>query len=43
MTGGTGLGLFIAKCIIEIHGGRIWATNNKEGVGSTFTFSPPIK
>ena len=43
---GTGLGLFICKSIIEMHGGKIWATNNKEkdkGVGSTFTFSLPVK
>lgn len=48
MKGGTGLGLFISKCIIEMHGGKIWATNNNEdgtyeGVGSTFTFSLPVK
>jgi signal transduction histidine kinase len=43
---GTGLGLFISKSIIVMHGGKIWATNNKEkekGVGSTFTFSLPVK
>jgi signal transduction histidine kinase len=46
IVGGTGLGLFISKSIIEMHGGKIWATNNKEkdkGVGSTFTFSLPLK
>jgi signal transduction histidine kinase len=43
MIGGTGLGLFISKSIIEMHGGKIWATNNREDVGSTFTFSLPIK
>ena len=44
--GGTGLGLFISKSIVEMHGGKIWATNNNEkdkGVGSTFTFSLPVK
>ncbi len=32
------LGLFISKNIIEAHGGRIWAENNADGKGSTFTF-----
>jgi two-component system sensor histidine kinase VicK len=37
------LGLYISKRIIEIHGGKIWGKNNKDGErGATFSFSLPI-
>ena len=39
---GTGLGLFISKSIIEDHGGKMWAENNAEGKGATFSFSLPL-
>ncbi len=38
---GTGLGLFITRKLVEAHGGRIWAFNNNDGIGSTFMFSLP--
>jgi PAS domain S-box-containing protein len=37
---GLGLGLYIARMLVEAHGGRIWATS-KSGVGSTFTVVLP--
>jgi signal transduction histidine kinase len=39
---GSGLGLFIARNIIEAHGGRIWAENNKDE-GATFSFTLPLQ
>jgi signal transduction histidine kinase len=41
-TTGTGLGLYICKNIIEAHEGRIWAENNADENGATFSFTLPI-
>jgi PAS domain S-box-containing protein len=38
---GAGLGLPIAKGIIEVHGGRVWA-ESRPGGGATFTFTLPV-
>ena len=39
---GIGLALYIAKIIVEAHGGEIWAKNNDHEAGATFTFTVPI-
>ena len=39
---GTGLGLFVSKSIVEAHGGKMWAENNADGNGASFSFSLPL-
>ena len=41
--GGLGLGLAIARGLIELHGGRIWADSPGERLGSTFTMALPLQ
>jgi signal transduction histidine kinase len=42
VSGGSGIGLTIAKHLVEAQGGRIWAESPGQGEGATFTFTLPI-
>jgi PAS domain S-box-containing protein len=39
---GTGVGLAISRAIVEAHGGKLWAENNHDGSGATFSFTLPV-
>jgi len=39
---GTGLGLYIAKGIVQLHGGSMWVMSDGENKGTTFTFTLPV-
>ncbi|MBV6391170.1 MAG: Adaptive-response sensory-kinase SasA [Anaerolineales bacterium] len=41
--GGSGIGLTIARALVEAHGGRIWVESAGEGQGSLFAFTLPIE
>jgi len=41
-SGGTGLGLYISKNLIELMHGKIWAASEGKGMGATFSFSLPV-
>lgn len=41
-SGGTGLGLYISKSLVELHKGRIWGASEGINKGATFSFTLPI-
>ncbi len=42
VSAGLGLGLYIARMLVEAHGGRIWA-ESEPGAGSVFTIALPLE
>lgn len=42
MASGSGLGLYVSKAIVELHGGKIWVTSPGKDQGATFFFTVPV-
>jgi two-component system sensor histidine kinase VicK len=42
LIGGAGLGLYIARQLVDLNGGSIWAENNRPPPGCTFRFTLPL-
>jgi len=42
MGGGSGIGLTIARALVEAHGGKLWVESADKGKGSTFHFTLPV-
>ena len=42
IAGGSGIGLYLARKLIEINNGKIWAESEGENKGSRFSFSLPV-
>ncbi|WP_238382796.1 hybrid sensor histidine kinase/response regulator [Cognatilysobacter segetis] len=42
MHGGLGIGLTLARRLVELHGGRLWAESDGPGQGSRFTVELPL-
>jgi signal transduction histidine kinase len=40
--GGIGVGLYLARALVEAHGGRVWAESAGPQLGSTFTIALPL-
>ena len=43
ITEGSGIGLYLSKEIVELHGGKLWLESEGRNEGSTFTVSLPIE